>query len=468
MKLRPIYQITRHPIGSIQEVWTISWPLILGLICNGMMVLVDRLMLGHYSLDAMNASSTAGAAAFSFFILPMVVAGISEVFVGRYHGLGKNHMMGESVWQMVWFSILIAPLFLLSGIVAAPFLFNNMPRLDYALSYFYILINFGSIFCINQALMGFFIGQGKVHIITLTVAFANIVNIVLDYALIFGTPITPSLGVQGAAIATIISQFALFGTLFFVFINKKNRTEMGTAAWKLRPPLFIKALRVGVPASFAHLSEYVCFFVFLRIMSTLGHYYLTIAVLLNSVYMILYFIIEGISKGVTAVSSNLIGASKHRFAKKNLLAGFKLHAFFVALVTIILSIGSTRIFSAFIGPEDQALLLDPFFLKQLKIAALYMCLGYLFDGMIWILVGLLTAAGDTRFIMVVGTFAPWLMLVAPMYFIVNYVQIPVSQVWLIIAGYCFVALIIYWIRYKSDAWKKEHAAEDPSIPIQEN
>ncbi|MCH9632504.1 MAG: hypothetical protein S4CHLAM6_08400 [Chlamydiae bacterium] len=468
MNSKPSYQITSHPIGSISEIWTISWPLILGLVCNGMMIVVDRLMLGKYSLEAMNASSIAGSAAFSFFVLPMVVAGISEVFVGRYHGLGQHNKMGSCAWQMIWFSIFMIPLFLLCGYIFGPYLFKSTPRADYALEYFYTIINFGSAFCVNQALMGFFIGQGKVRIITITVAFANLANIFLDYALIYGTPLTSSMGVKGAATATIISQFILIGALFLVFISKKNRSEKGTGKWKIKAGLFIRSLKIGIPASFAHLSEYICFFIFLKIMGKLGASYLTIAVLLNTVYMILYFIVEGISKGVTAICSNLIGASQHSYVKKHLIASFKLHAIFAAVVTVVLMFGSTSIFSAFIGEADNFLLTDPYFIKQMKIGGIYMCAAYLFDGMIWIVVGMLTAASDTRFIMCVGSLAPWVLLLMPVYLFSSNFNISESQVWLLMAIYCFFDLAIYLLRYRNGTWKKNHLMEDPSIPIQES
>lgn len=468
MSSKPLYQITEHPIGSVKEIWTISWPLILGLVCNGMMVVVDRLMLGQYSLDAMNAASTAGSAAFSFFVLPMIIAGISEVFVGRYHGLGQFDKMGSCVWQMIWFSLLISPFFIIGGHVAGPFLFNSTLRPDYAIDYFYTIIYFGNLFCINSAVMGFFIGQGRVRIITIAVAFANIVNFFLDYLLIYGTAFTPSLGVQGAAIATVISQVMLVATLFIAFIRKKNRETKGAGDWKIKPKLLLKSLKIAIPASFAHLSEYISFFVFLRIMHYLGQNYITVAVLLNTVYMMIFFIIEGISKGVTAISSNLIGANQYKYVKKCLQTTFKLHLLIVVLITCVLIFGSPHIFTLFIGENDRAVLADPLFLKQMYLSTLYMCVFYLFDGMTWVFVGVLTAASDTRFIMRVGTFAPWVLFILPVYLLSHWLHITADQVWLISVFYGLVHLSIYWMRYMSGIWRRAKLSEDPSIPMQES
>ncbi len=454
---RPSYQITRHPIGSLKEVWTISWPLILGLISNGVMVVVDRLMLGKHSLDAMNAAATAGAAAFAIFILPMVIAGISEVFVGRAHGLGKHHEMGSHVWQMIWFAFFLAPIFILFGICFGPMLLKNIFRQDYANEYFYTMVNFGTVFCLNTALMGFFIGQGKVRIITITIILANIANAYFDYTFIFGTSFIPAMGVRGAATATVLSQCFIASVLFISFIRKKNRENKGTGCFRFKKKYFVQSLKVGTPASFGHLSEYLSYFFFLKLMGSLGEHLLTIAVLLNTVYMIVYFIIEGISKAVTAICSNLVAAGQHALVKKNIRAAFKLHILFVAIITSILLIGAPQIYMVFIGQADAALLENAAFVQDARSSTIFMCLFYLFDGLVWVIIGMFTAATDTSFIMKVETFAPWVLFLLPIYVLSKSFSITSNQVWMICAIYGLLHLAIYWMRYKSGAWKREKA-----------
>jgi len=46
--MKPAYQLTRHPIGSLKEIWSISWPLILGLLTMSIMLFTDRLLLARY------------------------------------------------------------------------------------------------------------------------------------------------------------------------------------------------------------------------------------------------------------------------------------------------------------------------------------------------------------------------------------------------------------------------------------
>ena len=465
MDPRPSYKITSHPLGSTREVWAISWPLILGFTCNGLMIIVDRLILARYSLSSLNAATAASSAAFSFLMVPMAIASISEVFVGRFNGHNLSKQIGSSVWQMIWFSFLILPLLIILGKIFGPRLLGDMAQGLEALSYFNVIVNFGFIFCINQALAGFFVGQGKVIKITACMAFSNLINVALDYALIYGTAISPPLGTKGAAIATILSQCILASALFLFFINKTNRDDKGTGEYKLNKELLIESIYIGAPASFAHLSEGICFFIFIKLMSRQSENYLTISVLLNTLYMIFYFIIEGFSKGVTAICSNFIGASKLDYIKKNFVAALKAHSILAAIITFVVLTYSSNIFSLFINAEHLTSINQETFLDQIKKPCLYICLIYFINGITWIIIGILTASLDTKFIMYTGVLTPLLLFLLPVYFCIHYFNITIDQVWLIIAICCIISLCIYFYRYKSNASKKFSYKNFNSNPI---
>lgn len=465
MSTRPSYQITPHPLGSLKEIWTLSWPLILGFTSNGLMVFVDRVMLGRYSLKAMNASATAGSAAFSFLILPMIIAGISEVFVGRFNGKAEYQKIGSAVWQMIWFSVLMTPLFVLIANYAPAFLFKKMQSPELNGEYFYWLMCFGSFFCLTKALMGFYIGLGRVKMISLGVVIANVLNIGLDYLLIFGTPFTPSLGIKGAAIATLSTEAMMFLILFLIFMRKKNRESKGTQNLSFNRSLMWTSLKDGLPASLAHLSEYVGYYVFLSWINHLSEEYLTIMVLVQSFYMLLFFIIEGVSKGITGVVSNFIGAQKFEYIPKSIKSTFKLHLCFVFAVSLFMYFCSPGFFKSFVNEAGLAYFNDPLFLAKLHKAALCLCAFYLFDGMAWNFVGVLVAAADRTFVMVVGSLASWAFSYVPAYIGITYFKLDVDQVWfnLVLSSAAFLTL--YWLRYRSAPWKKAALAQSPTESI---
>lgn len=140
------YQLTKYPVGSVQEIWTISWPLMLGLISTSLMTFTDRLLLSWYSPLALNAGANAMMAYYIFLVIPMSICAISEVFVGRLHGENSLNKIGASVWQMVWFALLLSPLFLIIAHLFPSFLFYQSQNEIFESSYFKPLMVFAPFF----------------------------------------------------------------------------------------------------------------------------------------------------------------------------------------------------------------------------------------------------------------------------------------------------------------------------------
>ena len=77
---------------------------------------------------------------------------------------------------------------------------------------------------IRIALTAFFVGQEKTKIITFAPAVGVMLNIILDYLLIYGVKnVIPAMGCREAAIATVAAEFIQVMILAAVFFNRKNR-----------------------------------------------------------------------------------------------------------------------------------------------------------------------------------------------------------------------------------------------------
>ena len=192
----PSYQLTHHPVGSLREIAAISWPIMLGLLSGSLMMFVDRKFLAELSLEALNASANAGMALTTLLVAPMALSGISEVFVGHAHGSGSEKNLGAPVWQMLWLSLLLFPIFCLSAYLLPPICFYKTGNEALETDYFQQTILFGPFYMAVPALIGFFTALGNTQIGLKSTVLANVINIALDYVLIFGHFGFPALGVQ--------------------------------------------------------------------------------------------------------------------------------------------------------------------------------------------------------------------------------------------------------------------------------
>lgn len=444
--------LTPYPQGSLRELWQISFPLIISLMSSSLMLFLDRLFLAHYSLPALNAAAHAGAAVQFLQFWSIATVSIAEVFVGRANGAGKLERLGQPVWQMIWLSLGTFVFYLPIGLFAGPFLFYGDTYKGLEIEYFKILTCFIPIAALSAALCAFYVGRGKVRFVTGVMLGSNLINIGLDVLLIFGLPPwIPSYGIFGAAWATGIALIFQAAVLFSAFLCRTNRQMFGTWRWKIKKRLFLSCIKIGLPNAVAHSIEIFAWVLIFDLMVRLGSDYMTVVAIAQSILFLFTFVTEGVSKGATAIASNFIGSRKQDLVWKLLWSGVRFYAVMFLLLGIILVWHPTSVISWFI-PEASLISLATE--KTLQTACFWVWIYFLFDGISWLLIGLLTAAGDTPFVMKVGGTAPVLFAILPVYLFVYQWGASADSTWMFIAFYAIVSATIYFGRFYSEKWKE--------------
>lgn len=455
--MRPSYKLTPFPVGSLREIVTVSWPLILGLLSNSLMMFTDRLFLANYSLTSLSAAATGGMAALMLSILPLVVAGMSEVFVGRLNGEEVHSGIGKTVWQMIWFSLATGPLFMGISRVLAPILFYGSPLIDLEGSYFIVLSDYNMFWCLSLAMMGFYIGIGKSKIVMWASVAGNSLNILLDYLLIFGIGPFPEMGIEGAALATGICSIFIAGLLGLGFLSAKNHAVYGTRDFKFIPILFKESITIGLPAGLSRFMEMLALMVFLRAVAFSGPENLTIIAIVQSILILFTFCTEGLSKAVTAIISNLIGAGKYPVIGKVLKAAFIQHLILFSLIAVGLYFFSDQVIGIFVSSEEAYLLDNEYFMSSTLFALGGMSVFFLFDGFCWILFGHLLAAEDTRFLLFASTLQNFVANMIPTLIGMLYLGWGAKEAWIILCASACFNLVILSLRLLSGNWRKSAA-----------
>lgn len=443
--------ITSHPSGSMRELWAISFPLMLSLMSSSLMFFWDRLLLAQFSIDAHNAATSAGTWVTFLQFAFLCTTCIAEVFVGQYNGAGEQKKIGRPVWQMIWLSIFSTLAFVPLGLFAGNTLFASSPYAPMETEYFRYMMCFGPIFCLSSALSTFYIGRGCVKFVTVTVIAANVLNTLLAYLFIFGVEsYIPPLGIAGAALATGISQLVQTIILFIDFVRPTYRERFGTGDFRFSWDEFAKCIRLGLPSSLAHTIEILAWAVFFRMLMTAGEEHFTVVSIAQSIFFLFTFLTEGISKGATAIAANLIGAGRYDALWKLLYSGIKFYALIFVIFGAIFLINPSPLISLFFSDENAT---SSEVHELIASSCLWVWIFFLFDGIHWLVVGLLTAAGDTKFVLKAGSCSVWIFALLPTYiFVVLQGQQP-DMAWAITAFYGLMVCSIYLYRFYSTRWK---------------
>ncbi len=379
------------------------------------MIFVDRLFLAAFDLRAMNAAVSGSVIAWTFINGAAAIASIAQVFVSRKFGAGELKGIGAPVWQMLWYSIFSFVFYLPLGFWGGRLIFGEGREMEAI--YFDWMVFFGPVYIAYQAVVSFFIGQGKIALIVWIAVITNGLNFFLDYLLIFGMEgWIPSLGIEGAAIATSLSTVFETGALFYFFIHKGNRKRFGTGNWKIQWPLFNECIWIGIPAGVSMTLEFFGWSVFYEMMKWFGDNHITIAGIFQSLLVLFYFIPEGLLKGMTVIVAFYIGEKREELIPKALYSclQFMITLFAVALITSPLTVEWIRLgFLNGEGIEIDALLFGAWVLVLLYIS---------FEALRSGLTAHLTAYKETNFILWTGMASVLLFIVLPFFLLMAWGQ----------------------------------------------
>jgi len=430
--------------------YQICFPLKLSALSGTLMIFFDRIILARYDINAMVAVTATTNIVHIFQFGAMSIAMMAEVLVGHFNGAGQHTHVGKPIWQMIWFSLLCGVVMIPLGLFAGP-LFIPANLQAHALDYFMWIMVFGLFFPMVAALSAFFVGRKKVSVVVISVILGNIVNLLLATMFVFGIPniITP-LGAKGAAIATGLTEALTAIGLFILFISPSHRKKYNTHHWQWNQTLFMQCLKLGFPNAVGHMIATAAWAFVLFLLANRSAEHIAVISIGLTLWMLFSFITEGLQKGISAIVANHIGARQWGGIDKLLGTALKLQ-FFLALVLAIPLIIMPHLLVDFFIPASESMHNTRVLVEM---SCRWLWLAYVFDGMVWIIDGILTAAGDTVFIMIMNSLGTWLFCILPIYIFVIKMQGGPLLTLQLVTVFCAILLTSYFLRYRYTTGKK--------------
>lgn len=194
----------------------------------------------------------AGMLSFTVISVFMGTAGYVSTFVAQYYGAKRSHRIGPVMWQGIYISLIGGLVMLCIIPLAGPTfrMIGHSPAIQvYEVIYFQIMCVGGGAYIGSFVLSGFYSGRGKTWPVLWVNAATTVVNLVLDYVLIFGNWGFPELGIRGAAIATVVAGiFSLVIYFALLFSGSKDSIYHTKKGWRFDKDLFRRLLRFGFPS----------------------------------------------------------------------------------------------------------------------------------------------------------------------------------------------------------------------------
>lgn len=441
--------------GGIGELLPIAIPMFLSSMFDMMMMFIDRLYLSRVGIVHQAAAMSGGITSWmvtSFFV---GIVGYASALVAQYLGAGQKRNCVRVIWQAMFVAAVSYPLVLLvSCLVAMSPVFDGHSAAEQLLErrYFWFMA-FGSITALLRFSFGsFFLGIGQTKIIMLGNVVALVVNCFANWCLIFGHFGCPALGMDGAAIGTIISGFSAAIVIGIFFFRAIRNTE-----WKDQTPGFFdrdkfwKLLRYGTPQGCENVLGMICFVFLVSSFHSYGDDMATATTIIFNWDGFSFHPLLGLQVAVTTLVGRAMGKGDPDLAVRTTHSGFKVALTYSGLMLILFTTCSRTLVGCF-APETSAL--DYSGVRELAVPMLRMAGLYLMtDAILLVSTGALRGAGDTFWTMTIHFMNNFIIAMLIM-LCVHKLQLEPLRVWLYFVIFGALSAFSFLVRYKIGSWKK--------------
>ncbi|SHE41136.1 MATE family efflux transporter [Clostridium fallax] len=445
--------------GTINDVLKLALPAVGEMILYMMIGVFDTMMVGKYggniAVSSVGISSETIYTFAGIFISCGISIGITSL-VARNIGAKKYDKAEEYATLGLAAAIIISIIlgicyFALSGPLLK--LVGAEPEVIKLGSIYMKIASFGIILnMIMNALNATLRGSGNTKTPLFASAIVNIINISLDYILIFGKLGFPALGTKGAAIATSIAQTV--GFLFIVYYcYKKSSIKIKFKYLRNLNKERLKALfALSIPSSMQEgafsISRLLCNF-FIVSLGTIAFAANQITTTIESISFMPGW---GFAVAATTLVGQKIGEGNDKKAKEYAYYSIALGTLIMTLCSILFLALPKTLISLFISQsENEVITLGSYCLMIAAIEQPFMAVSMIVGGA-------LKGAGDTKTPFKVSLFTNWVIRLPLMFIAVYLLHLSVTYVWIITSiQWALDGILIYYaFRKKYDYISEEH------------
>ena len=422
--------------------------------------LADTFWLGQYSGDALAAITFAFPLVFFLISLGMGLAVAGSVLVAQFEGSGKTGRRDYAASQTIAFSALASILlglfgyFFIGDIVG---LLGATGNVAASASGYLQIISIGLFsmfgFLVFQSLMR---GFGDTVTPMLLMLGTVILNIIIDPFFIFGWWILPEMGVEGAAIATILSRTLALSIGIAILFKGSRGLEISLSEMKPDFGFFKKMMNIGIPASLEGAGRSIS----VNALTAVVGWTFASPVIAGfgigiRIFSMIFLPAAAVGRGVESMTGQNLGAGNYERAGETARTGAKYTFLILTALGVITFIFADSIASVFIssGQENSALIAKTGadFLR-------YVAFSFGFIGVLRSYNGSFRGAGKTLTAAVISIATLGLIRLPIAY--IGAIEIGAKGVWIAFFISNVLGAVIAYTWYQKGTWKQTLTDDD--------
>lgn len=425
-------------------------PITIQLLITSGLNIIDSIMVGRLGVDSIAAVGIANKFTQIPTILLQGFASGATIFCAQYWGArNKNGISRSIIFVSVITAVFSLFFTLLTQFFSYPILgfFSSEMTVKQLGSEFLQILGYSYVF---TALSMIFVialkTTGEVRKPTYYSVIALLINTLLNYMLIYGNFGSPALGVEGAAIATLIARIIQTALLFMLLVKKEfiSFSIIKKNLDVFRSSLSKQYFKITMPSIINHGTWTLGDTLFFWLYATMGTNQTAAISMIDPIIFIFTCVFTGISDASAVMIGNQLGANDKKGAFQYAKNFIRITTGTSVVIGILILIALPHVLSLYqLTPEVEQLVYGIMFVYiPYSIAK---NLNYINN------VGILRAGGDTKYVMWLDTIGVWLVGL-PLAALGVYFQLPLFAVYALANSHDFIRAFLGIKRTYTKKW----------------
>ncbi|MGC9512179.1 MAG: MATE family efflux transporter [Fidelibacterota bacterium] len=426
-----------------RALWQLSVPIMFGMAVQTIYSLVDMVFIGRLGGEAIAALSfTMPLLFFAIGITFGLGSGVTSV-ISRFLGANAKKDADNSAEHGVLMGIVFGVILSVGGYLLRYSIFEFLGAtpeiIPLAVDYFSVIV-MGFIFHImNVFFRSILSGEGDTVTPIRFQITGTLLNVMLDPLFIF----TLNLGIRGAALATVFSQFVVM-VLFlnYLFKRKQSYIHFRFSEFHFSFSLLREIFRIGIPASMAMFIMSLGGMVFNRLLIRFGAEAVAAFGIARNLDQVFHLPIMSMANGMVTLAGMFYGAGEYEKIRKTWYYAISRGIFIAVSIGILFYLGAPYIYRIF--SSDKEILSIAIQYTRLLVfvypfIVVSMISGRIFQGLGRGLPGLILTSLRVVFISILFAI-----------FFVIYLEKPLHYIWYsnMISSVLAGSLAFVWLRYR--------------------
>lgn len=412
--------------------------------------MVDTAFLGHLSWQAMSGAGLANQLIFVFQVLVIAASVGVNVIVSNASGVNNRIKASNSLWNGVHLCLLWSTGLMMLAPFSHNFLriFGNVDKIvfNYAATYLRTILLGMTSMSLMAVLGAALRGTGDTKTPMLVTGFSNLLNVFLDYAMIYGKFGFPRMEVFGAALATVVSRSIGVIVLFLAIFKNPYLNYNFRESVKLNLKNFKDIVWIGTPAAVENLMFSSGLLVFASILLASGPMAYAAHRIGINIESLSFMPGWGISVAVTTLAGQYNGRKQLDRVSAVAREGFVLAA--------LIQVSAGLFIFSFPEPMIRLFTNQVEIVQLAKVPVRLLGLFQIFLALESSMNGVLRATGNTAFGMIVSSVSMWLLRLPLAYLLSVKLGLGLLGAWLAMMSDMGFRSILKLFYYLSGSWEK--------------